>query len=125
MMLALLLFALVTSITSICWGVASARACSRAVFLCGQAQKSAAMANEMPPSHAALAKVSAEQAELFSILEKLTTTVTRLSSRQGMRDVRAREANAPPPEGASKAELRKYYGVNGLSHMEIAKRAGS
>jgi len=77
----------------------------------------------IPISDAHYAALRAEMAELYSTLEKLTTTVTRLSSRQGMRDVRARATNAdPPPTGTSKAELRKFYNVNGLSPKQFAER---
>lgn len=70
-----------------------------------------------PPSDTALAQVMADQAELFSTLGKLTTTVKRLSSRQGMQDVRARreaeDSNSAPPVGTSKADLLRYYGMSG------------
>lgn len=59
------------------------------------------------------AKVEADQAELFSTLSKLTTTVKRLSSRAGMQDVRDRQGSTVPPIGTPKAELRKFYGVKG------------
>lgn len=61
-----------------------------------------------------MAQIEATQAELFSTLESLTTTVKRLSSRQGMRDVRARRATEdPPPIGAPKADLLRHYGMSG------------
>ena len=67
-----------------------------------------------PGSDAALAQVQADQAALFSTLEKLTTTVKRLSSRQGMRDLRDRDHSAEaPPVGASKAQLLRHYGMSG------------
>lgn len=81
------------------------------------------------PTSGQLATVLADQAELFSALEKLTTTVKRLSSRAGMQDHReklsaeASAATAPPPPGTPKAELRRYYGLNGASHVEVARRA--
>lgn len=66
-----------------------------------------------PPSDAGkMAQLEADQAALFSTLEKLTTTVKRVSSRQGMRDLRARD-EGPPPVGASKADLLRYYGMHG------------
>ena len=75
-----------------------------------------------PLSDAHYASLRAEMAELYSTLEKLTTTVTRLSSRQGMREVRARVAGVAPPPGTDKATLRKHYGVAGLSPVEFARR---
>lgn len=68
-----------------------------------------------PTSDAVLAQMQADQAALFSTLEKLTTTVKRVSSRAGMRDLREREHAAPeaPPVGASKAELLRHYGMSG------------
>lgn len=68
-----------------------------------------------PPSEAHLARLEADQAELFSTLEKLSTTVKRLSSRAGMQDVRARSAQADqaPPRGAPKAALLQHYGMSG------------
>lgn len=65
-----------------------------------------------------LAAMAADQAALFSTLEKLTTTVKRLSSRQGMRDVRDRQAasgdaTTDPPIGAPKADLYRHYGMAG------------
>jgi len=65
---------------------------------------------QMPPSDASLAKCMADQAELFSTLGKLTTTVKRLSSRAGMEEHRARQDDAAPPPGTDKATLRKHYG---------------
>lgn len=61
-------------------------------------------------SDAVAAQINADLAESFSTLEKLTTTVKRLSSRHGMQDMRERRSTqGPPPPGASKAELRAYY----------------
>lgn len=69
------------------------------------------------PSESRMARLAADQAELFSTLEKLTTTVKRLSSRQGMRDARERDAaeasNSAPPVGTSKADLLRHYGMSG------------
>jgi hypothetical protein len=87
--------------------VASAVACWIAVSRASQLSKSLHALAQTPPSDVKLAQAMADQAELFSTLEKLTTTVKRLSSRAGMREVQADE---PPPKGASKAELRRYYG---------------
>jgi len=71
---------------------------------------------ETPPSETALAKIAADQAELFSTLGSLTTTVKRISSRHGMQALRERreaEHSTAPPRGASKAELLRYYGMSG------------
>jgi len=66
-------------------------------------------------------KVEADQAELFSTLQKLTTTLRRLSSRAGMEDLRARSANEPPPVGTPKAQLREHYGLVGKSPQDVAR----
>jgi len=60
---------------------------------------------------AQIAQLQADQAALFATLERLTTTVKRLSSRNGMRELREREA---PPIGTPKSELRKFYGIAGM-----------
>lgn len=65
---------------------------------------------------AALAAMQADQVALFSTLEKLTTSMKRLSSRSGMRELREREeagSNSDPPAGTSKAELLRHYGMAG------------
>lgn len=70
----------------------------------------------------AIASLQVDQAELFSTLEKLTTTVKRLSSRAGMQDVRAREATTSTPEvGASKRDLLAHYGMLGKVGPEFAR----
>lgn len=67
-----------------------------------------------PPSAPDLARVEADQAELFSTLAKLTTTVKRLSSRAGMQELRANRGQGDvPPVGTSKAELLRHYGMLG------------
>jgi len=76
------------------------------------------------PSDLDLAKLAIDQAELFSTLGKLTTTVKRLSSRQGMQDSRARKengSNSDPPVGTSKAELLRHYGMSGKVGPEFAR----
>lgn len=52
------------------------------------------------------------QESLSSNYEKLERLLQRLNSRAGMRELRAGERNqaGPPPFGASKAQLRLYYG---------------
>jgi hypothetical protein len=67
--------------------------------------------SQRPPSESALATLAADQAECFSALEKVTTTVKRLANRKGMQDAREAKSHAPPPPGASKAEVRAYYGL--------------
>lgn len=69
-----------------------------------------------------VAKLEADQAELFLILEKLTTALKRVTSRAGMQELREKRGNAPPPPGASKAELRRYYGIAGVPGPEVAAR---
>jgi ABC-type nitrate/sulfonate/bicarbonate transport system substrate-binding protein len=68
------------------------------------------------------AKVESDQAELFSTLQRLTTTLRRLSSRAGMEDLREKRASAPPPQGTPKAQLREFYKLNGLTPQQIAQR---
>lgn len=78
---------------------------------------------QTPPSEIHLATLAADQAELFSTLGKLTTTVKRLSSRQGMQDVRDRRATAEAPAlGTSKAELLKHYGLSGATGPTFYQR---
>lgn len=68
------------------------------------------------------AKVETDQAELFSTLAKLTTSMRRLSSRAGMEDLRERRSSEAPPIGTPKAQLREHYKLNGLSSQQIAQR---
>lgn len=73
---------------------------------------------------ARVAAMEADQAALFSTLEKLTTTIKRLSSRAGMRDLREREredSNEAPPVGASKTELLRHYGFAGKAGPNFAR----
>lgn len=87
-------------------------------------RKSAAPPEETPTSdiRTALAQVQVDQAALFSTLEKLTTTVKRLSSRNGMRELRSeRETTEAPPLGASKADLLRHYGMRGKVGPEFAR----
>lgn len=73
-------------------------------------------------SETRLSAIEADQVELFSILQKLTTSTKRLSSRGSMQELREERRNAPPPPGASKAELRKFYGIAGVPGPEVARR---
>jgi len=71
-----------------------------------------------------LRDLAAEVASLSSSYEKVAKLVTRLNSRAGMRELRSeRDASeaAPPPLGASKAELRRHYGLN-TSGPDFARR---
>lgn len=74
-----------------------------------------------PISDVNYAKVLAEMAELSSTVEKLALSVRRNSSRAYQRDLRdqADEPKVPPP-GTSKAELRRLYGVGGMSGPQQA-----
>lgn len=79
---------------------------------------------EPPPSSGQLARLEADQLELSSALEKINTTMKRLSSRQGMRDLRERQAedqDTAPPVGAPKVELLRHYGMAGKVGPEFAK----
>lgn len=105
---------LVMAITSLLVSASCAVACWIAVSRSSQLAKSLSDALTTPPSDAKLAQVLADQAELSSTLERLTTTIKRLSSRAGMEDLRSRrasEVDGPPPIGADKATLRRYYGL--------------
>lgn len=115
---AALLSLLAMTIISIC----SAVACVVVLLKRGSAStrrpKPQASPEQTPSSEVqlALASVQVDQAALFSELEKITTTVKRLSSRQGMRDSREREraqSSEAPPTGTPKAELLRYYGMSG------------
>ena len=68
-----------------------------------------------------LAELSADVASLSSSFEKVARLQSRLNSRAGMRELRARDENAEPPPGASKAELRRFYGLT-RDGPEFAKR---
>lgn len=73
-------------------------------------KKRSSDAPPIPISDAHYLALRAEMAELSLTLEKLTTTVKRISSREGMRALRAERATGDaPPVGASKAELRAFY----------------
>jgi hypothetical protein len=63
-------------------------------------------------------------------MDELLESHKRLRSRIGMRELRDRRADtqtsttetgAPPPPGASKAQLREFYGLKGKSHSDIAR----
>ena len=67
-----------------------------------------------------LRSVESQIADLHSSFESLLESHKRLRSKHGMTELRARTAEEPkkvarpdgsPPIGASKAELREYYGL--------------
>lgn len=68
-----------------------------------------------------LASLQADVSALYASFEKMNTTVRRLSSRAGMREVRERQRGAPPPHGTPKAELLRYYGMNGKTGPAFAQ----
>jgi predicted secreted protein len=103
---------LFTSILSIFLAAASAAGCWRLASRVGRAL------NRKPPSESTLAKLAADQAEVFSSLESLATTVKRLSSRRGMQDMRARREAEP----MSKAELLRSLNMSGLTGAAFAQR---
>ena len=77
---------------------------------------------QTPISDAHYASLKAEIAELYSTLEKLTTTVKRISSRHGMQELREREtAHGAPPPGTPKADLLRHYGLAGKQGPEFAR----
>lgn len=110
------LFWLTMTICSLLLTVAAARALWRLGSASTPPRKQRPSQEPTPSSPPAseIASLQVDQASLFSNLEKLTTTVKRLSSRQGMRDNRARKESASaPPLGASKADLLRFYGMSG------------
>jgi len=101
----LLWFSVLTSTSSMLLSVACAAVSSRLALRATRALK------RKPPSELILAKLATDQAEVFSSLESLATTVKRMSSRHAMQARRSNQAvNEPPPPGTPKAELRRYYG---------------
>jgi len=113
---------LITGIASILCVVASAVVSWRLGSRSTRPKKPPPSAPPMSDFEIRFAKVEADQAELFSTLQRLTTTMRRLSSRAGMEMVRERKANEPPPPGTPKAQVREFYKLNGLSHVEVAMR---
>lgn len=71
----------------------------------------------------ALAQIQADQAALFSTLEKLTTTVKRLSTRHGMRDAREREAAEAEAPPSTKTEALRKLGLAGMVGPNFTRRA--
>lgn len=73
-----------------------------------------------------LASMELRTTELSSSFVELLEAWKKIRSREGMRDLRARrkgyESAEAPPTGASKEELRRFYGLAGQTHAEIAAR---
>jgi len=60
-------------------------------------------------------------ADLHSSFESLLASHKRLRSRAGMRELREKDGEIPPL-GTRKNELRKFYGLNGLSGPDFARK---
>jgi len=109
-------FSLATSILSLSLVAVCVGVCSRLASRCTRALK------RRPPSESILNQLAVDQAGLSSALQSMATTVKRLSSRHGMQDLRSRQvASEPPPPGASKSEIRKFYGFT-QDGPEFARR---
>lgn len=116
-----LLFLVVTLITSIFWLVAFAFAFWRWGSPSTRRRKPPT-SDEPTLTSGHLARLEADQAELFAALEKTQTTVKRLSSRQGMRDKRESDQDAEvPPIGTDKATLLRHYGMSGKVGPDFAR----
>lgn len=95
----------------------TARRASRASALASASTRE----EKAPPMwESRLADLAAEVASLSSSFEKVTRELTRLNQRHAMRALRADRKDEAPPLGASKAELRQYYGIAGLSGPQQA-----
>lgn len=80
------------------------------------------------PTPISLADFEMLRTEVTSLslgLEALRKQVKKLAGYNAVTEFRAREANAPPPIGTPKAELRRHYGINGKSPREVAELAAS
>lgn len=116
-------FLLITMITSLASIVVCVAVLWRRASPSTPPPKPLASPPPIQPSLGALAQMQADQADLSSAVEKITTTVKRLTARQGMRDVRERrEASAVPGTGASKLELLRHYGLAGKVGPAFAQR---
>lgn len=105
------LWSLCISITSIFLSAICAIACWSAVSRCTRLMSALREVQRTPTSAARFETLEAEQAEFASSLQKLSSTVKRLSSRYGMADLRERRSadqDEEPPVGASKATLRLW-----------------
>jgi len=107
---------LLTTILSVLCAAGCVAVCFKLASRCTRVLK------RRPPSELTLSQLATDQAALYSSFQSMATTVKRLSSRAGMQELRSRPAasEAPPP-GASKAELRKYYGLQAAG-PEFAKK---
>lgn len=102
-------WSLLISITSTFLAAASVSACWIAVFRCTRLMSALRDLRATPSSAARLETLAAEQAEFAVSLQKISTTVKRLSSRYGMAELRERRDDEPPPIGTPKAQLRLWY----------------
>jgi uncharacterized protein YlxW (UPF0749 family) len=120
-----------TGILSSCLAVGSVLVFSRGASRSTRRTKSEPEDSPSQDLRSALASLQADQAELYATLEKLTTTVKRLSSRAGMQELREQRnghessgrasGQNPPPTGAPKAELLRYYGMAGKVGPQFAQ----
>lgn len=118
-----LLFSSATLILSIAFAVGCVRLCW--TWGSPATRRPKPQPSEQPtPTSGQLAKIEADQVELFSALAKLSDQMMRWQKRQAVQEHRDRKSGptAEPPVGASKAELRQYY-IPGLNHIEVARRA--
>lgn len=108
MVIVVLLCSQITLIACLLWLARRVRRLSRLA--------SVATRREQAPQmwESRLADVQAELAVLSSSFEKVSMQLARQNSREGMRRLRGSRADSPPPPGASKAELRKYYGLQAV-----------
>jgi len=107
------------SLLSTALAVASVVVCSRV------GSRFTRVLTRKPPSESTLAKLAVDQAELFSSLDSLTTTVKRLSSRRGMQELRSDRAASEIPNNLSKAELRRrIFGSKSQAEIVSMARGG-
>lgn len=122
-----LLFLQVTVILSTLLAAGCAVACWHLASRFTQLQRWARKRVMTETSDAKLAGVLADQAELFSTLGKLTTTVKRLSSRHGMQDLRERHSSpaGPPPLGDKKAAREFFLAGKTPAQLHLIHKAGA
>jgi hypothetical protein len=113
---------LITVILLVCLGASFAFALWRVASRATRPKKPPPSPALTEASESRFAKIETDQAELFSILQKLNTTLRRLSSRAGMQDLRERRSSDAPPLGTPKAQLREFYKLNGMSPQQVAQR---
>lgn len=115
---AVLLSSLAIVTTWKCWRVVRALLASMEDLLSTQEEKAPTKWESR------LRELADEVVSLSSSYEKAQKLLLKLNSRAGMRELRASspESQAAPPQGASKAELRRYYVGAGVDHREFAKR---